>query len=121
MYIPFASLLTLQAALESFGLKQHAQEPESITPVHFINPKPGGGSFLDRDSGGLGEPLNVSPSFGRTMRTSHHVPPIKTKSGHYLGTQLTVGSIGRRLCALRERHRLVSGIAYFMIIFPPCL
>jgi len=66
MYIPFASLLSLQAALESFGLglNQPAQEPESITPVHFINPKPGGGSFLDKDSGGLGEPLNVSSLFG---------------------------------------------------------
>lgn len=64
MYIPFASLLSIQAALESFGFDQPAQEPDSITPVHFINPKPGGGSFLDKDSGGLGEPLNVSSSFG---------------------------------------------------------
>jgi len=64
MYIPFASLLSFQAALESFGFNQPAQEPESITPVHFINPKPGGGFFLDKDSGGLGEPLNVSSSFG---------------------------------------------------------
>ena len=70
MYIPFASLLSLQAALESFGFKQPAQEPGSIIPVHFINPKPGGGSFLDRDSGGLGEPLNVSSSFSCIGRTS---------------------------------------------------
>jgi len=65
MYIPFASLLSLQAALGSFGFKQPAQEPESITPLllDFINPDPGGGSFIDKTPDGLGEPLNVSSSF----------------------------------------------------------
>jgi hypothetical protein len=62
MYIPFASLLSLQAALGTFGFKQAAQEPESIThlPLDFFNPESGGGSFIDKVSGGLGEPLNVS-------------------------------------------------------------
>jgi len=57
VYIPFASLLGLQAMLEPLVHKQPA--PDALTPVSFINPKPGGGSFLDHDSGGLGEPLNV--------------------------------------------------------------
>ena len=62
MYIIFTSLLGLQAALGTFGLKHPAQEPESITPVTFINPELGGGSFIDKASSGFGEPLNVSPS-----------------------------------------------------------
>jgi hypothetical protein len=32
-----------------------------------------------------------------------------------------MGSCRRRLCALCERHRLVSGTVYVMIIFPPHL
>jgi len=61
MYIPFASLLGLQAALEPLV---HNQAPEAafIDGVDFVDPRPGGGSLLDRDSGGLGEPLNVSLS-----------------------------------------------------------
>jgi len=69
VYIPFASFLGLQAALESFAPKSPVPEPaaitileerESITPVAFINPQPRGGSWLDKDLGsGLGEPLNV--------------------------------------------------------------
>jgi len=85
VYIPFASLLGIQAALESFVPKSPGQEPavitrleepESITPVAFINPKPRGGSWLDKDLGsGLGEPLNVSPlphslSFDHTVTTN---------------------------------------------------
>ncbi len=56
MYIPFASLLGLQAALEPLVL----QQPVSETAVSFIDPRHLGGSLLDHDSGGLGEPLNVS-------------------------------------------------------------
>ena len=65
MYIPFASLLSLQAVLGTFGFKQATQDPEFIPSVlqEFIDPKSGGGSFIDKDSGGLGEPLNVSPRF----------------------------------------------------------
>jgi len=65
MYIPFVSLLGLQATLGTFGFKQPAQEPESITsqPLDFIIPELGGGSFIDKASDGLGEPLNVSSSF----------------------------------------------------------
>ncbi|KAI0288279.1 hypothetical protein BC826DRAFT_916029 [Russula brevipes] len=59
VYIPFASLLSLQAAFQSFLHKQPASGPPSLTPVHFINPKPGGGSFFDKVDNGLGEPLNV--------------------------------------------------------------
>ncbi|KAH9991649.1 hypothetical protein BJV74DRAFT_413426 [Russula compacta] len=63
VYIPFASLLGLQAALEPLVFKQSAPEPvaelASIAAVPFVNPTIGGGSLLDHDSGGLGEPLNV--------------------------------------------------------------
>jgi len=61
VYIPFASLLGLQAALDSFfEPKQPVQDIASITTADFINPTLGGGSLLDHDSGsGLGEPLNV--------------------------------------------------------------
>lgn len=65
VYIPFVSLLGIQAALDSFAPKteQPVLEADSVTPVHFINPKPGGGSWLDKDAHtGLGEPLNVSLS-----------------------------------------------------------
>ncbi len=60
MYIPFASLLGLQAALEPLVHKQPAPENAFIDGVDFVDPRPGGGSLLDHDSGGLGEPLNVS-------------------------------------------------------------
>lgn len=61
MYIPFASLLGLQAALGPHVLKQPACETASLNAINFVDPKPGGGSLLDHDSGsGLGEPLNVS-------------------------------------------------------------
>jgi hypothetical protein len=78
MHIPFASLLGLQAALEPFVHKQRAPEVAFIDGVDFVDPRPGGGSLLDHDSGsGLGEPLNVSlfpffylftsPHFGRLL------------------------------------------------------
>jgi hypothetical protein len=63
MYIPFASLLGLQAALEPLVHKQPAPEAAFIDGVDFVDPRPGGGSLLDHDSGGLGEPLNVSLFF----------------------------------------------------------
>ncbi|KAH9987858.1 hypothetical protein BJV77DRAFT_1173278 [Russula vinacea] len=60
VYIPFASLLGLQAALEPLVLKQPVPDTTSIAGFDFIDPRPGGGSLLDHDSGsGLGEPLNV--------------------------------------------------------------
>lgn len=59
MYIPFASLLGLQAALEPLVHKQPAPEAAFIDGADFADPRPGGGSLLDHDSGGLGEPLNV--------------------------------------------------------------
>ncbi|KAF8485300.1 hypothetical protein DFH94DRAFT_663188 [Russula ochroleuca] len=60
VYIPFASLLGLQAALEPLVLKQPVPDTASIAGFDFIDPRPGGGSLLDHDSGsGLGEPLNV--------------------------------------------------------------
>ena len=62
VYIPFASLLGLQAALEPLVLKQPAPEMAALDAVNFVDPRPGGGSLLDHDSGGLGEPLNVSIS-----------------------------------------------------------
>ncbi len=44
-----------------------------------------------------------------------------TKTGYHFGTQLRVGPLGRRLCALRERSRLVSTTIRFdvAIILPP--
>ena len=60
VYIPFASLLGLQAALEPLVVKQSAPETASLEGINFVDPRPGGGSLLDHDSGGLGEPLNVS-------------------------------------------------------------
>ena len=61
VYIPFASLLGLQAALEPLVLKRPVPDTTSIAGFDFIDPRPGGGSLLDHDSGsGLGEPLNVS-------------------------------------------------------------
>ncbi|KAI0299725.1 hypothetical protein B0F90DRAFT_1726818, partial [Multifurca ochricompacta] len=57
VHIPFASLLGLQAALNSF-LPKSEPEPAS-TAISFVNPTPGGGSLLDNTSNGLGEPLNV--------------------------------------------------------------
>ena len=60
MYIPFASLLGLQAALEPLVHKQAEAGAAFIDGVDFTDPRPGGGSLLDHDSGGLGEPLNVS-------------------------------------------------------------
>jgi hypothetical protein len=63
MYIPFASLLGLQAALEPLAVKQPAPETASLDGINFVDPRPGGGSLLDHDSGGLGEPLNVSTYF----------------------------------------------------------
>lgn len=88
VYIPLASLFGLPAALVSLAPKSPAsepaavtvlEEPESITPVDFINPQPRGGSWLDQDTGsGLGEPLNVSPSntcsFDYTVRSLDHEP-----------------------------------------------
>ncbi|KAI9511258.1 hypothetical protein F5148DRAFT_374026 [Russula earlei] len=59
VYIPFASLLGLQALFESFAQSRPELALTSIAPVHYIDPRPGGGSLLDKDSGGLGEPLNV--------------------------------------------------------------
>ena len=64
MYIPFASLLGLQAALGPLVHKQPATEAVFINGVDFADPRNGGGSLLDHDSGsGLGEPLNVGLSF----------------------------------------------------------
>jgi len=60
MYIPFASFLGLQATLEPLVLKQPAPEIPSLDGASYFDPRPGGGSLLDHDSGsGLGEPLNV--------------------------------------------------------------
>src|SRR5712671_6388094 len=61
VYIPFLSLLGIQAALDRFMPNQ--PEPESVMADHFINPTLGGGSLLDKDSGGGGEPLNVGLFF----------------------------------------------------------
>ncbi len=63
MYIPFASLLGLQAVLEPLVHKQPTRAtPEAafLDGVDFADPRVGGGTLLDHDSGGLGEPLNVS-------------------------------------------------------------
>ena len=72
MYIPFASLLGLQAALEPLVVNQPAPEAASLDAINFVDPRPGGGSLLDHDSGsGLGEPLNVSTYFSTFPRTEN--------------------------------------------------
>ncbi|KAH9970854.1 hypothetical protein BGW80DRAFT_1175454 [Lactifluus volemus] len=60
MYIPFAPLLGLQAAFHPWipFASKPLPEPAAIG-APFVNPTSGGGSLLDHDSGGLGEPLNV--------------------------------------------------------------
>jgi hypothetical protein len=58
MYLPFVSLLGLQAALSPFTTKAK-QEPISTNAVPFVNPTVHGGSMLDSTTDGLGEPLNV--------------------------------------------------------------
>jgi hypothetical protein len=73
VYIPFASLLGFGAALEPLVLKQPTTDCASLAGVPYTDPRVGGGSLLDHDTGsGLGEPLNVSffsffspPLFGR--------------------------------------------------------
>jgi hypothetical protein len=65
VYIPFASLLGIQAALDSFAPKPEIPvlEADAVTLLEFANPKVAGGSWLDKDwNSGLGEPLNVSLS-----------------------------------------------------------
>lgn len=59
----FLSLLGLQAALSPLAPK-FKQEPISADAVPFVNPNLNGGSLLDLapNTGGLGEPLNVSNS-----------------------------------------------------------
>ncbi|KAI0253113.1 hypothetical protein BJV78DRAFT_241903 [Lactifluus subvellereus] len=59
VYIPFASLLGLQAALNPFLSETKPESGLASVTVPFVNPTTGGGSLLDKDSGGLGEPLNV--------------------------------------------------------------
>ena len=65
VYIPFLSLLGLQAALSPLATKSK-QEPISTDAVPFVNPNLNGGSLLDRapntGSPPLGEPLNVNNS-----------------------------------------------------------
>jgi hypothetical protein len=66
VYIPFASLLGFGAALEPLVLKQPTPLADcaSLAGVPYTDPKIGGGSLLDHDTGsGLGEPLNVSLFF----------------------------------------------------------
>jgi hypothetical protein len=123
MYIPFASLLGLQAALEPLVHKQPAPEAAFIDGVDFADPRSGGGSLLDHDSGGLGEPLNVSfpplppHSFGRPLLPAS--PPLwrrffpcptenQSNIGYHFGAELRVGSRRWWLCALCERYRIVS-------------
>jgi hypothetical protein len=57
LYIFLVSLLILQvqAALDSLG-----ELPAFVDGVDFADPMRGGGSFLSHDSGGPGEPINVS-------------------------------------------------------------
>jgi hypothetical protein len=61
VYIPFVSLLGLQGALNPFTSKPEAAGVLELASVGapFVNPTLGGGSLLDHDSGGKGEPLNV--------------------------------------------------------------
>jgi hypothetical protein len=107
VYIPFASLLGLQAALNPFASKP---EPLVSAAVPFVNPTIGGGSLLDKDSGGLGEPLNViqlclsSCISSVLMMSSLRVGD----TGYHLGSQFTLGPVRWWLCPLCQRGRFVS-------------
>ena len=64
VYIPFMSLLGIQDMLGMFTPKTQLPvlKEDSVTPINFINPKPEGGSFLDKDTNsGLREPLSYLP------------------------------------------------------------
>jgi len=107
VYIPFASLLGLQAALKSLVSNEPVHAP---TPIHFIDPRLGGGSLLDHDSGGLGEPLNVSllPARLADCHAIAHDELALWGTGHHFGAQLAMDYLGWWLFALRECYRLVS-------------
>ena len=108
VYIPFAagfaSLLGLQAALEPLVLKQPVPETALITGVDYVDPRTGGGSLLDHDSGsGQGEPLNVSLSslLALELKTQKYV-------GYHFRAQRSGGPLRQGLSALCERSRIVS-------------
>ena len=107
MYIPFASLLGLQAALEPLVLKQPAPETASLDGINFVDPRPGGGSLLDKDSGGLGEPLNVSnsPLFSEDRKVEKSE---KNNVGYHFRPQLSMGPRRWRLRTLCKRSRIVG-------------
>jgi hypothetical protein len=65
--IQISSAASLFIALGMLGLCVPELQAAPTSPVDYVNPQTGGGSLLDKDSGGLGEPLNVclSCSFRR--------------------------------------------------------
>ena len=137
MYIPFASPLGLRAALDRLVHKQPAPEAAFIDGVDFVDPRLGGGSLLDHDSGELGGPLNVSlpPLFSPLRSADHHRRPPppprrftpcptenRSNLGHHFREELWVGSRGWWLCALCERYRIVScRRAYGQMCFIPLI
>jgi hypothetical protein len=68
VYIPFAYLLGLQAALNPFSSKPQSASPPLYIP--FADPTLGAGSLLTHEPGGNGEPLNVIHFFTR----ADHLP-----------------------------------------------
>jgi hypothetical protein len=110
MHIPFASLLGLQAAIAPHVLKQPTCEPEtaSLNAINFVDPKPGGGSLLDHDSGsGLGEPLNVSILSAFPQGQEKKTEESKNE-GYHFGPQFSMGPRRWRLRTLCKRNRIVS-------------
>jgi len=91
VYIPFVSLLGIKAAIMSLA----STEPVDA-PTDFIDPRLGGGSLLDHDSGGLGEPLNVS-LLHASLADCHafaHDELALWGTGHHFGAQLAIDSLG---------------------------
>ena len=106
VYIPFASLLGLQAALQPLVHKQPAPEIALLEGASYYDPRNGGGSLLDHDSGsGLGEPLNVSISL---LCPGTEKLKNQTNVGYHFRLQLSMGPRRWRLLTLCKRTRIVG-------------
>lgn len=108
VYIPFASLLGLQAALQPLVHKQPAPEVAMLQGASYYDPRNKGGSLLDHDSGsGLGEPLNVniSPIYSGTERLKKK---NQTNLGYHFRPQLSMGHLRWRFLTPCKRARIVG-------------
>jgi hypothetical protein len=74
-----SSAASLLVALGMLGLCVPELLAAPTSPVDYIDPQTGGGSLLDKDSGGLGEPLNVCLSCSSRKRYSLMASPTSGK------------------------------------------